>query len=230
MMAADAKRLNEAKRTWLDERGEPINIDRAWQKSDAQIGLTRRTQALLAAAGQSESHRRWYVLRVAQGSEIDVDNAFKKAGIERWLPAEEVVPARRAGMGKRPREAVLKPFWPGYMFVKVANTAHAWAGLATVDGVLGVLGTAESPAPVDDEEVNKLKLFLEQDEEARMVLTNALRVGDRVVVEDGPFRSFEALVTWLDQDCRSDRVKVDVFIFGRETPVDLELAQITRID
>ena len=62
------------------------------------------------------------------------------------------------------------------------------------------------------------------------MLSKALKAGDRVRVDDGPFASFEGMVTWLDARCRSERVKVDVEIFGRSVPVDLELAQVSRID
>lgn len=218
MMRVDVKQLSKD--------GKIIDVTRAWNESDRQIGISRRAQALLAAAGESEPVRCWYVLRVANRRENDVDNSLEVAGVERWLPLCAIEPKRRGKRKWQVLEPVKVPVWPGYIFVKVANTAHAWAGLATVDGVLSVLGTSERPAPIDDIKLLKLKMSLEKDGNARDVLADAMKVGQRVRVEDGPFASFDGVVTWLG---RFDRAVVEVDIFGRSVPVDLELAQLAKI-
>lgn len=218
MMRVDVKQLNRD--------GKIVDVTRAWNESDKQIGLSRRAQALLAAAGECEPVRLWYVLRVADRLEKAVDNALEKAGVERWLPVCAIQPKRRGKRKWQAMEPVSVPVWPGYLFVRVANTAHSWAGLATVDGVLSVLGTAERPAPINETKLLKLKMSLEKDEKARDVLADAMQVGQSVRVEDGPFASFEGVVTWLGG---FDRAQVEVNLFGRLVPVDLELAQLAKI-
>jgi len=216
MMAAHVKQLNEAER---------INLDRCYDELDRQAGLSQRQRALLAAAGESEPHRRWYVLRIADRAENAVDNALQEARVEHWLPSAQIVPPRRGGRKFQTRTPQKVPFWPGYIFVKVANTAHAWAGLAGIEGVLSVLGTAEHPAPIDDDKLLKLKLSLEHDEAARDILADAMKVGQAVRVTEGPFASFEGIVMQLSG---FDRVKVEVDIFGRPCLVDLDLAQVGK--
>lgn len=218
MMAANAKSLKEA---------EKINLDRCYAELDRQVGLSRRQRALLAAAGEAEPNRRWYVLRVADRSENAVDNALENAGVERWLPSAEIIPPRRGGRKYQTRRPQKVPYWPGYIFVKVANTAHAWAGLAGIEGVVAVLGTAERPAPIDDDKLLKLKMSLEHDEEARAILADAMKVGQAVRVTDGPFSSFEGTVMQLSG---FDRLKVELGIFGRACLVDLDLAQVVKSD
>ncbi len=218
MMRIDHKQLNDA--------ATSAPTDRQTAALDKARDLSRRSQALLAAAGESEPSRRWYVLRVMTGHEKDVDIVLGRADVERWLPVESVVPKRRGGMSAKPREAVEVPFWPGYLFVKVAGTDRAMAGLLGVEHVLGILGGALRPAALKDDIILKLQLFLQKDRTARETLLNALKVGHAVRVDSGPFASFEGVVTLLQG---FDRVKVEVNIFGRVAPVALHLDQVSRI-
>lgn len=227
-MSVDAKRLNDADRVWVArDTGEVINIDRAWQASDKRIAITRREQALLAAAGMDGPEARWYVLRVDNGMDKAVDKALDDANVERWMPVISVLPPRRSGRKKQRCEPVLVSALPGYLFVKVVACAAAWAGLKTIDGVVDPIGGADRPAPVSDKEIIKLQVSIEKDPNAIAVLTNALMVGDRVAIDSGPFASFEAIVLVLGD---ADRIRVEASLFGRSVPVDLDLAQVTKLD
>jgi transcription antitermination factor NusG len=227
MMAVTGKRLSESERVWLDRRGDPINIDRAWQKSDQRIALTRREQALLAAAGMDGPEPRWYVLRVEHRCDEAVDKSLADANVERWMAVKSTLPPRRSGRKKQRLEPVLTPALPGYVFVRVVDCDAAWAGLATIKGVVGVIGGASCPSPVADKEIVKLQAFIEKDPKAIEILTNALKAGDRVMIDNGPFASFEAIVLLLGE---GDRIKVEASLFGRAVPVDLQLAQVTKLD
>lgn len=214
----DPKRLNDA---------QAINLDRCYAASDRQRSLSRRAQALLAAAGQSGPASRWYVLQVNPRAEISVEKSLAKAGIETWLPVRKVLPVRRGRRSKGARTAVDVVAWPGYIFVRTINAPHSWAGLATVEGIVAVLGTAERPVPIADAIVLELREYLATNQDVADVLSNALKEGDRVLVDCGPFASFEGVVQMLSG---LDRVKVEVSIFGRSAPVDLELAQVIKLD
>jgi transcriptional antiterminator NusG len=219
--------LMRVRDTRLSDEDKAVIMEALAPIAERRARLTRRSQALLAAAGEDCDGRHWYVLRVAHHAEKAVDNLLKEAGIERWLPISEVVTVRRSGRGNRPCDVRAVLAWPGYIFVKVVNLPQTWAALAKVDGVFSVIGTAERPAPVSDMEVLKLKAWLEEDEEAIEILTDALEVGEAVTVDDGPFASFPGtVVEWSD----NGRVKIEVLIFGREVLVDLDLAQISKSD
>lgn len=214
MMMVSAKQLSE-----ISARVESARLRQ-------ELGLTRRAQALLAGCGEVEQSRPWYVLTVQHGCEKDVDKLLGEVGIDRWLPTLEVETRRRSRYGGGKPGKQKKPVWPGYMFVRSVNSATSWAALQRVDGILGVLGTAERPAPIHDDIVLKLKLKLEHDPQARDILTKAIKVGEQVRVSDGPFASFLADVKKL---LGFDHVKVEVNIFGRLVPVQLELAQLEKI-
>ncbi len=217
-MAVGPKRLSEAEKISLMEALRPL-VER-------QQHVSRRTQALLASAGEAGPARRWYVLRLAPKVENDVDKLLEDAGVERWLPVCEVLIRRRSRFAHQRPEPRKVPVWPGYIFVRVVNSAYAWAGLARVKGVLSVLGSGEHPAPVDDDKVLKLKMELERDEEARDVIADAMKPGQRVRVTEGPFASFEGIV----EELRGfDRAAVEVHIFGRACLADLDLAQLAKI-
>lgn len=217
MMRADVKRLSEA---------EKINLDRCYAKSDKQIGMSRRAQALLAAAGQSESAKHWYVLRVELHSELAVDKLLQDANVEHWLPFMKVEKRRRGGRKKARREAVSMLAWPGYMFVRVVPEAEAWAGLRTLKGIVGVLGADEKPFPVKHDKVLQLKVFLEGNVIAMGEIASLLKLGQMVKVNAGPFASHNGTVVEWDEDAGT--VGVDVMIFGRAVPITLGLDQIDK--
>jgi transcriptional antiterminator NusG len=228
MMRADVKRLNDREHVWVDRStGEVINIDYAWQKSDQRIALRRREQAMLAAAGMDGPEARWYVLRVEDRADIAVDKSLEEARVERWMAVKEIE-VRRRSRNKTAKAAMeMKPALPGYMFVKVVSCDATWAGLKTVEGVVDVLGGYLNPKPVKASEILKLQAFIENDPNAIAMLTNALKIGDKVSIDFGPFASFEAIVSLLGD---ANRIKVEVDVFGRPVPIDLDLAQVTKLE
>ncbi|RUW72980.1 transcription termination/antitermination NusG family protein, partial [Mesorhizobium sp. M2A.F.Ca.ET.067.02.1.1] len=176
MMAIGTKRLSDA---------EKINLDRCYAKVDKQLAVSRRAQALLAAAGQSESALHWYVLRVELHSEMAVDNLLTDANVEHWLPFMKVADKRRSGRKKEARKPVSVLAWPGYMFVRVEPKAEAWAGLRTVKGIVGVLAAGEKPFPVKHEKVLQLKVFLEGNVIAMGEIASMFKLGQLVRVNAG---------------------------------------------
>lgn len=228
MMAANGKQ-QPSERVWIDRlTGEVIPIEQAIARAERQMTLSRRAQALLAAAGMDGPEARWHVITVAQGLDKAVDNALAENGIEHWMPKIWTLRRRRARNGcARPDVHQLLPALPGYMFVRVVWTDLSWEGLSTIKGIAGVIGGATRPATVRDDIVVKLKARIDDDPEAFAILTNALKTGDQVRVDDGPFASFPGVVEMVKAD---GRAVVEVMIFGREVKVELDLAQITKSD
>lgn len=213
MMAVNGKRLGEAER---------INLDRCYAESDRQAGLSRRAQALLAAAGESGPVMSWFVLCIAAHAEKDVDKSLGEAGVERWFPVEKRL--RKAPHAKR-QVVYHVPALPGYVFVRVVNCTRTWAGLMSIEGVKAVLGGALGPVPVTDAMRLKLMKKLEERSTDAAVVEAAFPVGAKVLIEEGPFASFPGVI----QDVIDNHVAtVLVEIFGRLTPVELSLAQITK--
>jgi transcriptional antiterminator NusG len=226
MMRADVKRLNESgERVWLDRQGDPINVDRAWQKSDKRITLSQRQRAMLAAAGMDGPEARWYVLQVKHGADIAVDKSLEEAKIERWMAQETIVVRRRGRFGMMRPKAKTVPFLPGYIFVKVIWCTPCWHALTGIKGVVSVIGGGERPASVPEAKMLKLRADIEHDPEAVKAMLKEFNVGDQVSVDDGPFASFPGVVQAVDG---RGRAQIEVLIFGRTVSMELDLAQISK--
>ncbi|MER8560165.1 transcription termination/antitermination protein NusG [Mesorhizobium sp. M0578] len=217
-----SKRPSDVERAWLDRQGEAINVDRAYAESDRMMAVSRRQQALLAGAGESVPEARWFVLRLANHAEKDVDKLLGQAAIERWFPLVKKV--RNAPHAKR-KVVYTVPALPGYVFIRVVNDDRIWAGLLGMEGVVGVLGGSLGPVAVSDEKRLKFKKKLEERSTDAEVVEAAFPVGASVLIEEGPFASFPGTIqSVLDEQYAT----VLVEIFGRFVPVDLSLAQITK--
>ena len=189
--------------------------------------LSRRQQALLAAAGEAVPDQAWIVARVASGKDFAVHKSLADAGVESWVPVVKVVPAWRGGQKKQERTAIDKPVWPGYLFVHCAMTERAWAGLYTVDGMVALLGVEGRPLRVKAEQISVLRACLSSNVDVATKVAGRLAKGDQVVVTKGPFMTFPGVAL---SDEHNGRAMVEVMIFGRAVPVELSLAQIAKQD
>jgi transcriptional antiterminator NusG len=218
MMAVDRKDL---------ERAVAINTDRVViARQRAKERTARQNRFLATAAGNEHSHRAWFVVTTANNHEKAVYNRLLDAGIQAWLPVEIEQIARH---GSRPAITKERVCWPGYIFVFVVPVAESWAGMAAIKGVTSILTDGEKPISMKDKAVKKLKELVLAGEifrkEKREV--GEYRIGERVRVLDGPFALFQGVVEFCKPDVET--VRVDVAIFGRETPVWLALDQIERV-
>lgn len=169
----------------------------------------------------SESAK-WYVVHTYSGYENAVKSSIEKfvsgRGMEDKIlrieiPLETVTEVTDSGASKE----VERKVFPGYVLVKMVMTDDAWHLVRNVRGVTGFVGSENKPIPLSEEEV--LSLGMEKHE---IVVNYA--VGDHVKIVDGPLASFTGVVEEIEPE--KNRVSVMVSMFGRETPVELELDQV----
>ena len=170
---------------------------------------------------------RWYVVHTYSGYENAVKTTIEKFVTNRHLedmivdiqiPLEKVTEVTDSGAYKE----VERKVFPGYVLIKMVMTDDTWHLVRNVRGVTGFVGEASNkPIPLSEEEV--LALGMEKHE--IVVMYN---VGDRVRISDGPLESFTGVVEEIDAE--KNKVSVVVSMFGRETPVELELDQVEVID
>ena len=118
------------------------------------------------------------------------------------------------------RKTVERKVFPGYVLVKMIMTDESWHVVRNVRGVTGFVGPGSKPVPLTEQEVSALGV-----EKHEIVLNYA--EGDSVKIIDGPLENFIGLVEDIDID--KNRVRVMVSMFGRETPVELELDQVEPV-
>jgi transcription termination/antitermination protein NusG len=164
----------------------------------------------------------WYVVHTYSGYEnkvkanleksVENNEALQSLIQEISIPVEEVVEIRN---GKR--HTIQRKIFPGYVLVKMIMTDEAWYIVKNIRGVTGFVGSGTKPTPLTEEEVRQLGV-----EKHEIVVSYA--EGDTVKVTDGPLTSFVGVVDMLDIE--KNKVRVIVSMFGRETPVELELDQV----
>ena len=163
----------------------------------------------------------WYVVHTYSGYENTVKATIEKYVDNRNLqdliheisiPMETVTEITDNG----PKDVERKVF-PGYVLVKMVLNDETWHIVRNIRGVTGFLGEGNKAIPLSDEDVAKLGV------EKREIVVS-YQVGDTVRTTDGALESFLGTVEEIDLD--RNKVRVVVSMFGRETPVELELEQI----
>ena len=171
----------------------------------------------------------WYSLRVISGKEEKIKaSIFRELeyvpeiakGIEEILiPTENVVDIKN---GKK--QVKKKVFFPGYVLVKMDMNNENKFFIENIDGVMSFVGTKESPQPLKSNEIDRLVGSAVDSEDASVSdIEIPFKVGDSVKVIDGPFKDFDGLIQEVND---KNRIKGNVNIFGRPTPIELNFNQI----
>ncbi|MGE0597501.1 MAG: transcription termination/antitermination protein NusG [Hyphomonadaceae bacterium] len=182
-------------------------------------------------AANTNPRARWYIVHAYSNFEQKVAEAIKdqaqRQGLEDQIvdvkvPTEEVTEVKRNT--KRVRQ---QRHFPGYVLVKMDLTDEAYHLVKNTPKVTGFLGAQNKPQPVSEKEIQRILGQVAEAGAAKPRPVINFEIGERVRVSDGPFQSFEGLVSEVDDE--RGRLKVAVMIFGRETPVDLEYAQVEKL-
>ena len=165
---------------------------------------------------------KWYVVHTYSGYENAVKTSIEKfvAGrnmedmiLRIEIPMATVTEVTDSGVTKE----VERKVFPGYVLIKMVMTDETWHLVRNVRGVTGFVGSANKAIPLTEEEV--LAMGMEKHE-----IVVRYNVGDHVRIVDGPLASFSGVVEEIEPE--KNRVSVMVSMFGRETPVELELDQV----
>jgi len=128
------------------------------------------------------------------------------------------------------RQQVSEKVLPGYILVRMDLTDESWAVVRNTPGVTGFVGLSSRPSPLSLGEVASLLAPEPEETAAKAEVTRAaveFAVGESVTVMDGPFATLPATVNEINSD--TQKLKVLVSIFGRETPVELSFDQVSKI-
>ena len=168
---------------------------------------------------------KWYVVHTYSGYENKVAESLEKMVENNRLhefihevriPTEKIVEIKDGK--QKERESKL---FPGYVFVKMVMTDDSWFVVRNTRGCTGFVGPGGKPLPLPEEEVLAMGI------EKRQIEIN-YEVGDAVTIIDGPLENFSGVVDEIDTE--KNKVRLTISMFGRETPVELELDQVARMD
>ena len=168
---------------------------------------------------------KWYIVHTYSGYENKVASNLEKTVENRGLSdliQQVFVPTETVTEIKdNKRKDVERKIFPGYVIVKMILTDETWYIVRNIRGCTGFVGPSSKPIPLTKEEVTKLGI----DKKSVEVSYN---VGDSVVIVEGPLADSVGTVEELDLD--NNCVRVTVSMFGRSTPVELELDQVEVMD
>ena len=181
-----------------------------------------------AAAEAAEGEPRWYVVHAYSGHEDKVRNNLMKRVdsmdmhdriFDVLVPTEDVIEIKDGQ-----RRHVAKRTYPGYILVHMIMSDESWYVVRNTPGVTSFVGSGNKPVPLQEKEIKSIQKQIKA--EAPKVRVE-YQVGENVRVIDGPFSDFHGKVDEINAD--KGKLKVLVNMFGRETPVELDLLQVERL-
>lgn len=172
----------------------------------------------------------WYIVQVYSNCEKKIVESMlgrlNRACLDN-LVTEIIVPSERVVSVRRGRKVNSeRRFFPGYVLLKAVMTDEVYHAIRNTPKVMGFLGSGKNPSPVSYSEIEHIMGQIEASVH-KPVSTIIFEIGERICVSDGPFASFNGIVK--DVDDEKSRLKVEVSIFGRATPVELAYSQVEKI-
>ena len=171
---------------------------------------------------------KWYIVHTYSGHENKVAKSLKQRlesmGFENRI-FDIIVPVRdtvKVSGGKK--ETIKEKIFPGYVLVKMILDDESWLLVRTTQGVTAFIGAGNKPTPISDKEVAAIQKFMATEEP---LYKTAFVTGEAVKIVDGPFTDFLGTIDNIDE--AKGKLKVLVSIFGRETPVELDFLQVSKL-
>ena len=172
--------------------------------------------------------RRWYVLHTYSGYEENVaqnlEQRIESMDMEDKIFNVMVPKEKKVKIKNGKRKIIEEKIFPGYVMVEMIVTDDSWYVVRNTPNVTGFIGTGTTPTPVSEKEIKSLQKRMGVEEPQYKI---DFEVDTPVKIVDGPFKNLEGKIVNIDQE--KGRVKVMVSMFGRETPVELDFLQITKI-
>jgi transcription termination/antitermination protein NusG len=175
--------------------------------------------------------KNWYVVHTYSGYEnkvkANLEKRVESMGMQDKIFRVVVPEEEETEIKNGKKKVVKKKVFPGYVLVEIIMTDDSWYVVRNTPGVTGFVGSAGSgskPTPLLPDEVTSLLKRMGVDEKSVEV---DFELKETVRVNEGPFANFTGTIEDIDLD--KHKIKVHVNMFGRETPVELDFAQIEKL-
>ena len=171
----------------------------------------------------------WYVVHTYSGYEnkikVDLTKRVESMNMQDKI-FQVIIPEEQEVEYKGGKKKITtRRVFPGYVIVNMIMDDDSWYVVHHTPGVTGFVGSGTKPIPLMDEEINKILTQMGLMGKKPRVIN--LEVGENIRVNSGPFENFEGVVKEVLQD--RGKVRVNISMFGRETPVELDYEQINKI-
>ncbi len=174
---------------------------------------------------ENQEQPKWYVIHTYSGYENSVEqdlrNMVDNNDLHEYIfdikvPVEDDIVERN---GKK--KVIQRKKFPSYAFIKMIYTNHIWFMVTRTRGVTSFVGSGGRPIPLTDEEIRRIGL------ETVSIEDFNIQVNDHVKIINGALDGFIGDVQSIDAE--HQKVKVNVAMFGRQTPIELDFAQVEKL-
>lgn len=170
----------------------------------------------------------WYVLHTYSGHELRTAKTLTQKvmtlGLEDYIKELLIPTQEKIKISKGKKSTIQEKIFPGYLLIKMEVNDDSWLAVRTTQGITGFVGTGSKPSPLAQEEVDAIKKYIAQETPKFQA---AFTTGEAVKIIEGPFADMLGSVNKIDE--AKGKVTVLVSIFGRETPVELDFLQVSKI-
>jgi len=171
----------------------------------------------------------WYAIQTHSGSELTIKNALTKLSqemedgkIEQVLvPTEDLIEIKK---GKK--VIIEKPLYSAYVFARIDLDTALWHAIQSMPKVGRFIGESKKPSPLSDKDINQILEKVNNRAAAKPKVS--FEVGEMLRIKEGSFSNFNGLVESFD--LTSGMIKLNVLIFGRNTPVEISYTQVERVE
>jgi len=172
--------------------------------------------------------QKWYAIQTYSGSELAVKRALLQLAEEMadGKIAEVLVPTEDLIEIKKGKKTIIeRPLYPAYAFAKIDLDTSLWHRIQSMPRVGRFIGESKKPTPLSDKDISAILDKVENRAAAKPKVS--FDEGEMVRINEGPFANFNGLVE--DFDMASGILKLNVSIFGRNTPVEISYTQVERV-
>jgi len=177
---------------------------------------------------QATTERNWYAIHTYAGYENAVmknlSQRIESLGMEDKIFNVLVPSEKKIKIKGGKRVEFEEKIYPGYVLVDMIVTDDSWYIVRNTPRVTGFVGSGVFPVPLSKKEVDELFVRMNSDITKHKI---DIEIGDIVLVVEGPFKDLEGKIEEVDEE--RGKVRVNVSMFGRETPVELDFLQVKKI-
>lgn len=205
---------------------EPVVAENATEP--AQEAPLKSQEGRIIINDLKDDRARWYVVHTYSAQEGRVAETLRQRVesmsltdkvLEILVPVQNKIVIRSGA-----KHEIKERIFPGYLMVKMILTDQSWLAVRTTPGVTGFVGVGDKPTPLENKEIDAIEKFASQEAPK---FKAKFSIGEAVRIVDGPFSDFLGSVNEIDET--RGKLKVLVSIFGRETPVELDFLQVSKI-
>ncbi|OUR69817.1 transcription termination/antitermination protein NusG [Arcobacter sp. 31_11_sub10_T18] len=170
----------------------------------------------------------WYAIQTHSGSELSVKRALEKLADEMandkiaqvLVPTEDLIEIKK---GKK--SIIERPLYPAYAFAEIDLDTAIWHRIQSMPKVGRFIGESKKPTPLSKKDIGAILDKVNNRAAAKPKVS--FEEGEMLRIKEGPFANFNGIVE--DFDMTSGVIKLNVSIFGRNTPVEISYTQVERV-